>query len=129
MNMASITGARYFLLFVDDFSRKMWVYFLKLKSDVFKEFQNFKALVENESGCHITSLRSDNGGELCSKEFNNFCAKHGIKDNTPHPILHNRMGWLKGETTLSQRCPDVCCRTGVFLTGFGQRQCSQQCTC
>ena len=56
MNTTSIIGARYFLLFVDDFSRKMWVYFLRLKSDVFKEFQNFKAFVENESGCHITSL-------------------------------------------------------------------------
>jgi hypothetical protein len=66
MNTASIIGARYFLLFVDDFSSKMWVYFLKLKSDVFREFQKFKALVENESGCHITSLRSDNGGEFFS---------------------------------------------------------------
>jgi hypothetical protein len=52
-----------------------------------------------------------------------FVLNMGSRDNTPHPILHNRMGWLKGETALSQRCPDVCCRTGVFLTGFGQRQC------
>jgi hypothetical protein len=50
-----------------------------------------------------------------------FVLNMGSRDNTPHPILHNRMGWLKGETELSQRCPDVCCRTGVFLTGFGQR--------
>jgi hypothetical protein len=67
MNTTSITGVRYFLLFVDDFGRKMWVHFLKLKSNVFKEFQKFKALVENEPGCHITSLRSDNGEEFCSK--------------------------------------------------------------
>jgi hypothetical protein len=53
--------------------------FLKLKSDVFNEFQKFKALVEKESSCHINTLRSDNSGELCSKEYNNFCAKHGIK--------------------------------------------------
>jgi len=92
MNTASITGARYFLLFVDDFSRKMWVYFLKLKSDVFKEFQNFKALVENESGCHITSLRYDNGGEFCSKEFNNFCAKHGIKRQYTTPYTPQQNG-------------------------------------
>ena len=74
-----ITGAKYFLMFVDDFNRKMWVYFLKVKSDVFKEFQKFKALVEKESGCQITSLWSDNGEKFCSKEFNNFCAKHGIQ--------------------------------------------------
>ena len=79
MNTASIIGVRYFLMFVDDFNRKMWVYFLKLKSDMFKEFQKFKALVEKESSCHITSLQFDNSGEFCSKEFNNFCAKHGIQ--------------------------------------------------
>jgi hypothetical protein len=92
MNTTSITGAKYFLLFVDDFSRKMWVYFFKLKYDVFKEFQNFKALVENESGCHITSLRSNNGGEFCSKEFNNFCAKHGIKRQYTTPYTPQQNG-------------------------------------
>ena len=57
----------------------MWENFLKLKFDVFNEFQKFKSLVEKESSCQITTLRSNNGGELCSKEFNNCCAKHGIK--------------------------------------------------
>jgi transposase InsO family protein len=92
MNMTSITGARYFLLFVDDFSRKMWVYFLKLKSEVFNEFQKFKALVEKESGCHIASLRSDNGGEFCSKEFNNFCTKHGIQRQYTTPYTPQQNG-------------------------------------
>jgi hypothetical protein len=122
--MTSIIGVWYFLLFVDDYSRKMWMYFLKLKYEVFNEFQKFKALVEKESGCHITSLRSDNGGELCSKEFNNFLLNMGSKDNSLHLTLHNRMEWLKGKTTLSQRWPGVCCRTRVFQIGFGLRQCS-----
>lgn len=39
MNTSSITGCKYFLLIVDDFSRKMWVYFLRQKSDVFSTFQ------------------------------------------------------------------------------------------
>jgi transposase InsO family protein len=92
MNTTSITGARYLLQFVDDFSRKMWVYLLSLKSDVFKEFQNFQALVENESGCHITSLISHNGGEFCSKELNNFCAKHGIKRQYTTPYTPQQNG-------------------------------------
>jgi len=79
MNTPSITSARYFLLFVDDINRKMWVYFFKLKSDVFNEFQKFEALVEKESSCHIASLRSDKGGKFYSKEFNNFYTKHGIQ--------------------------------------------------
>ena len=52
----------YFLTFIDDFSRKSWVYFLKNKSEVFSIFQIFKSLVENESGKKIKTLRSDNGG-------------------------------------------------------------------
>jgi hypothetical protein len=101
MNIASITSARYFLLFVDDYSRKMWVYFLKLKSEVFNEFQKFRVLVEKESGCHIISLKSDNGGELYSKEFNIFVLNMGSKDSSLHLTLHNRMEWLRGGTALS----------------------------
>lgn len=46
MNTPLVTGSRDFLLFVYDFSRKMWVYFLKQKLEVFGMFQKFKALVE-----------------------------------------------------------------------------------
>jgi len=45
MNTASITKARYFLLFVNDYRRKMWLYFLQLKPEVFNEFKKFKTLV------------------------------------------------------------------------------------
>ena len=40
-------GHRYFVSFIDDFSRKVWVYFLKYKSEVFNIFKEFKTLVEN----------------------------------------------------------------------------------
>jgi transposase InsO family protein len=41
-------------------------------------FQEFKALVENQSGKGIKVLRSDNGGEYSSRQFVDFCAQHGI---------------------------------------------------
>ena len=53
--------------------------FLKRKSDAFEKFKVFKALVENEKGFKIKCLRTDNGGEFCLKEFENFCSEHGIK--------------------------------------------------
>jgi hypothetical protein len=68
-----VVGISFFV--VDDFNRKMWVYFLKLKYEVFNEYQKFKELVDKDSSCHIASLRNDNGGEFFSKYFNNFCAK------------------------------------------------------
>ena len=33
--------------FIDDYSRKVWVYFMKQKSEVFGKFKTWKAEVEN----------------------------------------------------------------------------------
>ena len=52
---------KYFLLFIDDYYRKTWVYFLKEKSKVFENFKKFKALVEKESGISIKAMRYDRG--------------------------------------------------------------------
>ena len=60
----------YYVLFIDDFSRKAWIYVMKAKSETFCKFQEFKALVENQTSRHIHSLRSDNGGEFESNAFN-----------------------------------------------------------
>jgi transposase InsO family protein len=69
----------YYLTFIDDHSRKTWIYFLKAKSEVFKRFQEFKALVENKTGKKIKVLRSDNGGEYASTKFVDFCTQAGIR--------------------------------------------------
>jgi hypothetical protein len=42
----SINKARFFLIFVDDFSCFTWIYFLRQKSEVFNHLKDFKALVE-----------------------------------------------------------------------------------
>jgi hypothetical protein len=63
----------YYPKFIDDHSRKTWIYFLKAKSEVFTMFQEFKALVENQTGKKIKVLRLDNGGEYASTEFVEFC--------------------------------------------------------
>jgi hypothetical protein len=47
--LGSLSGREYYLTFIDDYSRKTWIYFLKTKSEVFKRFQEFKALVENQT--------------------------------------------------------------------------------
>jgi transposase InsO family protein len=79
MSVASILGSMYYVSFIDDFSCKTWIYFLKTKDEVFSRFQEFKALVENQIGKRIKVLRSDNGGEYTSKEFEGFCKEARIK--------------------------------------------------
>ncbi len=39
-------AARYFVTYIDDFYRKVWVYLLKSKGECLKKFKEFKALVE-----------------------------------------------------------------------------------
>ena len=78
INPISNSHKRYVLTFIDDFSRKLWVFFLAEKSDVFKMFQHFKVKVEKETGTSIKGLRTDRGGEFTSTEFIEFCTVNGI---------------------------------------------------
>lgn len=72
-------GERYFMILVDDFTRMMWVEFLKEKYDAFEKFKVFKNRAENESSLKIKCLRSNRGGEFKSNEFNIFCEARVIK--------------------------------------------------
>src|ERR1044072_5004268 len=69
---SSIGGSRYFVTFVDDCSKKVWVYFMQHKSEVFAKFRMWKAEVENQTGRKIKYLRSDNGTEYTDKKFMHF---------------------------------------------------------
>ena len=79
MSHVSLIGYEYYVLFIYDHSRKPWIYFLKTKSEVFKRFQEFRALVETQTGRKIKSLKSDNGEEYTLGEFVNYCAEAGIR--------------------------------------------------
>ena len=60
-------------------SKKVWVYFLKNKSDVFETFKKWKAMVETETSLKVKCLRLDNGGEYIDKGFNEYCVAQGIR--------------------------------------------------
>jgi transposase InsO family protein len=79
LSSPSFSGCKYFLTFIDDFSRRTWVYFLKLKSEVFDKFLAYKALVEKQFGHQIQKLRTDNGGEYVNNNFTSYCTTQGIQ--------------------------------------------------
>ena len=87
-----MSGSRYFVLFIDDYSRKTWIYFLKTKDEVFGRFQEFRALVENQTGRKIQVSRLDNGGEYTSKEFEDYCTEVGIKKELTVPYNTQQNG-------------------------------------
>lgn len=50
VQVSFIGGSCYFVTFINDSTRILWVYFLKHKSDVFETFKKWRVVVENETG-------------------------------------------------------------------------------
>ena len=62
-SVSSTKKHRYYVIFIDDYSCRCWIFFMQKKSEMFSKFSEFKELVEKESGKQVKALRSDNGGE------------------------------------------------------------------
>ena len=65
--VSSLSGSHYYVTFIDGTTRKVWVYFLRQKSNVFQTFKKWKCLIKNETSKKLKYIRSDNGGEYCRK--------------------------------------------------------------
>jgi transposase InsO family protein len=76
---ASRGGHMYFFIFIDDFSRKVWVYFIRHKSEMFAKFKLWKAKVKNQTWKKVKCPMTDNDTEYTNDEFKGFCEQHGIK--------------------------------------------------
>eukprot|EP00794_Sanderia_malayensis_P011569 gene11569-biopygen9240 len=110
MPVNSIGGSRYFVTFVDDFSKYTQVYFIKQKSDVLEKFKAFVTQIANITGKTVKILRTDNGGEYTSKLFGAYLADRGVihqttvPDNPAQNGTAERMNRTMMETTRSMMC-------------------------
>lgn len=80
---------------VDEFTRRVWVYPLKHKHEALGKFKLWLTLQENQTGLKLKYLRTDNGLEFCSKEFDEYCQNKGIARHLTVPGLHNKMVWQR----------------------------------
>ncbi|GJV45434.1 retrovirus-related pol polyprotein from transposon TNT 1-94 [Tanacetum coccineum] len=87
----SYTGANYFLTIVDDFSRAVWVFLIKHKSEASKRLIDFHKMIEVQFEKQIKRIRCDNGGEFTSNNMLNFYNEKGILLETtcPHTPQQN----------------------------------------
>ena len=83
---------KYFLLFVDDCTRMIWIYFLKHKSEVPEKFANFHTMIQTQFQKPIQILRSDNGGEFVNTTMKLFCQDKGIIHQTTNPNTPEQNG-------------------------------------
>ena len=78
-------GYEYFITFTDDYSRYGFVYLMKLKSEAFEKFKEFRAEVENQLGKCIKVIRSDRGGEYLLGDFKDYLNQNGIVSQLTAP--------------------------------------------
>ena len=80
-------GPKYFISFIDDYSRYMYIYLLHNKNETLGAFKVFKAEVEKQCGKQIKIVRTDRGGEHYGRytedgqapgPFAKFLQEHGI---------------------------------------------------
>lgn len=84
-----IDGSRYYLIFVDHYTKYMWFYPMVTKSSVSSIFPHFKKFVETRFQTKIKSLYSNNGGEFIALKL--YLSLHGISHYTiaPHTPQQN----------------------------------------
>ena len=93
LQVESIGGSRYFVTFIDDYSRCVSVFFIKHKTEVFEKFKLFETMVTKECGESIMKLRTDNGGEytVCLSSFRHISHQKGLNTSLLCHTLPNRM--------------------------------------
>lgn len=92
MPTESLGGHRYFVTFIDDFSKKIYLYPLKLKSEVYAKLVEYKNLVEDQLGRKIKAIRSDNGTEYVNKQMDDLFKNNGIIHQRSVPYTPQQNG-------------------------------------
>ncbi|KAL0408877.1 UNVERIFIED_CONTAM: Retrovirus-related Pol polyprotein from transposon TNT 1-94 [Sesamum radiatum] len=78
----TLSGCSYVLTLLDDYSRSLWTFLLKHKSQVPNTLKQFCNLVHTQFHTRIQTLISDNGSEFLNQECRAICRDLGIIHQT-----------------------------------------------
>lgn len=113
----SISGARYFLTIVDDYSRATWVYLMSNKSETLPILQSFIKFITNQFDKRVKKIQSDNGEEFDMKVF--FIKRMGFCIKPVVWTLPNKMGLLSANIDIYSMLLVLCGLKHTFLFNFG----------
>ncbi|KAE8735455.1 hypothetical protein F3Y22_tig00000340pilonHSYRG00428 [Hibiscus syriacus] len=120
----SLAGSLYYVTFIDDSTRKMWVYFLKKKSEVFDTFRKWKVMVENENGLKVKRLSSPNTAAECVAERMNRTLNERARSMRIHAGLPKFL-WAEAINTaayLINRGPSVPLDGGIPEEAWSKKE-------
>ena len=90
MQTRTVSGALYFITFIDDQSRKVWGFALKTKDYVLDAFKELHAIIERETCKKLKPVRADNGSEYMG-QFEGYYKLHDIQLEKNVPKILNKM--------------------------------------
>ena len=92
MSVPTIGGSRYFITFIDNYSRYTVAYMMKNKDEALAKFKLYVAMAETKFNYKVVKVRTDNGGEYCSKIFDNFLQERGTQEERTVPYTSQQNG-------------------------------------
>ncbi|KAI0488007.1 hypothetical protein KFK09_027830 [Dendrobium nobile] len=90
--VSSSLGFRYYVIFIDDYSRHSWIYFMHCKNETFSKFKLLCKLIQNQFGKTPKSIQTDGGGEFINNNFISFLQEQGITRRTSCPHTPEQNG-------------------------------------
>jgi histone deacetylase 1/2 len=76
--MESVSGYKYFLVILDDFTHYLWTYPLRKKSEVFSILSNFRTYVATQFSLPLQAIQCDNGREFDNRALQDLSTTHGV---------------------------------------------------
>ncbi|KAF0743739.1 hypothetical protein Ae201684P_003773 [Aphanomyces euteiches] len=95
IEVLSLTGGKYILIFVDRYSRYIHVHILNEKSETGKVIVEQRAQIESKHNRPLANLHTDNGGEYLDGQVAAFCRREGIYHSTTTTMTSQQNGFAK----------------------------------